>query len=82
MVKNNLKSLIVILGIIGALMIGIIYYHYQYPNTQNRIFGVTYMTMNNPFYEVINNEIEKVVNQSGDHLMTLDPALKLSTMSY
>ena len=49
MVKNNLKSLIVILGIIGALMIGIIYYHYQYPNTQNRIFGVTYMTMNNPF---------------------------------
>ena len=30
MVKNNLKSLIVILGIIGALMIGIIYYHYQY----------------------------------------------------
>ena len=75
MVKNNLKSLIVILGIIGALMIGIIYYHYQYPNTQNRIFGVTYMTMNNPFYEVINNELLKAIEDNGDQLLVRDPAL-------
>ena len=31
------------------------------------------MTMNNPFFEVINNEIKKRLN--GDVLITLDPIL-------
>ena len=38
-------------------------------------FGATYMTMNNPFFEVINNEIKKAVEANGDVLITLDPIL-------
>ena len=33
------------------------------------------MTMNNPFFEVINNEIKKAVEANGDVLITLDPIL-------
>lgn len=38
-------------------------------------FGATYMTMNNQFYDVLNTEIRYVVEDRGDHLITLDPAL-------
>ena len=37
--------------------------------------GVTYMTMNNTFYQVITNEIEKAVNEKNDILYVRDPAL-------
>ena len=33
------------------------------------------MTMNNPFYKIINNEILKVVEKNNDTLITLDPEL-------
>ncbi|WRK52875.1 hypothetical protein SD457_22065 [Coprobacillaceae bacterium CR2/5/TPMF4] len=52
-----------------------IYKEYQSPSTQNRVFGVTYMTMNNPFYEVINNELIKVIEQHEDQLLVRNPAL-------
>lgn len=35
------------------------------------------MTMNNPFYKVINNEILKSVENNGDELICLDPALDI-----
>lgn len=41
----------------------------------NRIFGVSYMTMNNPFYTVIQNELVKVVESRGDRLVLRDPML-------
>lgn len=56
-------------------MIGFVYREYKKPTTRNLVFGVSYMTMNNPFYEVINNEMRKVIEQNGDVLITLDPAL-------
>ncbi|HEM6116467.1 TPA: substrate-binding domain-containing protein [Streptococcus suis] len=37
--------------------------------------GTTYMTMNNPFYEVINAEIEKEITEQGGTVFTRDPAL-------
>ncbi|MGN1182370.1 MAG: substrate-binding domain-containing protein, partial [Faecalibacillus sp.] len=37
--------------------------------------GVTYMTMNNTFYQAITNEIQKVVNEKNDILYLRDPAL-------
>ncbi len=42
---------------------------------QSRKFGATYMTMNNPFYEIIDNEIRSEVEAEGDTLVTRDPAL-------
>ncbi|WP_231016479.1 sugar ABC transporter substrate-binding protein [Clostridium guangxiense] len=38
-------------------------------------FGATYMTTNNRFYEIINDEIRSVVESNGDILVTRDAAL-------
>lgn len=38
-------------------------------------FGATYMTMNNPFYEIMDDEIRSVLEARGDVLITRDPAL-------
>ena len=40
-----------------------------------RCFGATYMTMNNPFYEIIDDEIRSALEARGDVLITRDPAL-------
>lgn len=38
-----------------------------------RLFGATYMTRNNPFFDVLNEGIEEVVEANGDILITRDP---------
>lgn len=38
-------------------------------------FGATYMTLNNPFFVLVNNGIKDVVEANGDILIALDPAL-------
>ncbi|RDU22300.1 sugar ABC transporter substrate-binding protein [Anaerosacchariphilus polymeriproducens] len=40
-----------------------------------KVFGATYMTMNNPFFVALNDGIKSVVEENGDKLITLDPAL-------
>lgn len=64
--------LLMLMVIFGIYSIG-----YKNPSRQNRVFGVSFMTMNNPFYEVINNELWKVIENNGDALITLDPALDI-----
>ncbi len=39
-----------------------------------RIFGATYMTMNNPYFSVLNESIREVIEANGDILLTRDPA--------
>ena len=75
MKKINRKSVYIVIILIVALITTLIYKEYQSPSTQNRVFGVTYMTMNNPFYEVINNELIKVIEQHEDQLLVRNPAL-------
>ena len=43
-------------------------------NARLRI-GATYMTMNNPFYSVIDEELRLMIESRGDILLTRDPAL-------
>ena len=45
-------------------------------NTEHtpRKFGATYMTMNNPYFEALDDSIEEVVVANGDVLITRDPA--------
>lgn len=50
------------------------YYQDKYEKKQ-KTFGATYMTMNNQFYKVINNQIQIHVEKNGDYLIALDPAL-------
>ncbi len=40
-------------------------------------FGATYMTLNNPFFEVIDNEMRNLIEANGDILLTMDPQLSL-----
>lgn len=44
---------------------------------EGRIFGAVYMTMNNPFYEIVDDEIRGVLESRGDMLLTRDPALSV-----
>lgn len=38
-------------------------------------FGATYMTLNNPFFVLVNSGIQDIVEANGDLLIALDPAL-------
>ena len=75
--KNQKKILSIIFFLVIVMFVGSVYVKYEIPNISHKVFGVTYMTMNNPFYEVINNELLKVVESYGDDLLTLDPALDI-----
>ena len=46
-------------------------------NEQRRKLGAVYMTLNNPFYEVVDEEIRTVVENHGDILISRDPALSV-----
>lgn len=55
---------------------------YQNPRNQlHRVFGVSCMTLNNPFYEVINEGLRKAVESQGDSLLILDPMLDAAKQS-
>lgn len=68
---------------IGLLFISVIFSHFwktDYSLRQNehrRKLGAVYMTLNNPFYEVIDEEIRTVVENHGDVLISRDPALSV-----
>ena len=68
---------ILVSAIFGFLIVIGSYLNYKiFPSNSSRIkIGATYMTMNNDFYKVLNNEIEKVVKENNDILYTRDPAL-------
>jgi ribose transport system substrate-binding protein len=40
-----------------------------------KVFGATYMTLNNPFFGALNNGIKEVVEANGDEVIALDPSL-------
>ena len=49
--------------------------HSMRGNERRAKFGAVYMTTNNPFYEIIDEEIRTVVENHGDVLISRDPAL-------
>ena len=44
---------------------------------QRHKFGAVYMTLNNPFYEVIDEEIRATIEERGDVLLTRNPPLSV-----
>jgi ribose transport system substrate-binding protein len=40
--------------------------------TEGRLFGVSFQTMNNPFFVDLNDGLREVVEANGDRLVTLD----------
>ena len=63
--------------VIVCTMVFFSFVYFKGQSRSHRVFGVTYMTMNNPFYEVVNNELTKVIEANGDQLIALDPALDI-----
>ncbi len=59
-----------------AAILGVYLCYKLVPFNANQVkIGATYMTMNNDFYKVLNNEVEKIVEENNDVLYTRDPAL-------
>lgn len=74
--KRFYKNITYIIIFFMVLIIFTVTYNiYTAPVAKHKVFGVSYMTMNNPFYKIINNEILKVVEKNNDTLITLDPEL-------
>ena len=74
--KRFYKNMTYIIIFFMVLIIFTVTYNiYTAPIAKHKVFGVSNMTMNNPFYKIINNEILKVVEKNNDTLITLDPEL-------
>lgn len=74
--KRFYKNMTYIIIFFMVLIIFTVTYNiYTAPVAKHKVLGVSYMTMNNPFYKIINNEILKVVEKNNDTLITLDPEL-------
>lgn len=72
--KNFIWKIIIVINI---AIVCFIYMQYILADREHKVFGVTYMTINNPFYKIVNNEILKIVEEHNDVLITLDPALDI-----
>ena len=68
-----LLPLVLIAGLVCALFAKTD--HSARGNEGRAKFGAVYMTTNNPFYEIIDEEIRTVVENHGDVLLSRDPAL-------
>ena len=75
--ERSKKTLYFIMGLITAMLLGTVYGSYLTPPKTHLVFGATYMTMNNPFYEVINNELKKEIEKKGDELIVHNPELDI-----
>lgn len=75
--ERSKRTLKIIIGLVVAVLLGTVYSSYLMPQKTHLVFGATYMTMNNPFYEVINNELKKDIEKEGDELIVRNPELDI-----
>lgn len=75
------KLIMILLAAAAALVIaGCLILHPDYSANQkerSRLIGASYMTMNNEFYEILNEQISHRVEAEGDRLILRDPALSV-----
>ena len=73
--KGLLKKGFLIIGAAGCCLIlsGCISSISEPSGHRPRLFGATYMTRNNPFFDVLNESILEVVEANGDILISRDP---------
>lgn len=78
--KNKLdykRAMSVFFWLVTISIIGVIYVRgISEPAVKNQVkIGVTYMTMNNNFYKILNSEIKESINNHNDILYVRDPEL-------
>lgn len=82
-IKANIQGIILIIFALLFVLAGLLLFvryskqNFIYRNKEPMKIGATYMTLNNPFFSIIDNEIRSVVESKGDVLISLDPALDL-----
>jgi len=69
---------VLLLFLTALVMWQIMQTDYSLRQTEHRHkFGAVYMTLNNPFYEIVDEEIRMEVSRRGDILISRDPALSV-----
>jgi ribose transport system substrate-binding protein len=82
--KYKIRLLLLLLllfvgGVMALLTDSLLAQDYSMRQNEHRLkFGAVYMTLNNPFYEIIDEEIRAAVENHGDILISRDPALSVS----
>ena len=86
--KVRVKKIILYVGyvsvaVVFAISIVLLFYsrNKNESGKAKRTIGASYMTMNNPYFEVINEEIKAVVENKGDVLETRDSAMDAEVQS-
>lgn len=74
-ISLNIVRIIIPIIILASLLLGQKNDNSLAQNEYAHKFGASFMTMNNPFFSVINESIKAIVEANGDILITRDPAL-------
>lgn len=80
MKKRNILTILVSLIFLSFMGVKIFDYGKRNLSGINEnpiLFGATYMTLNNPFFKVIDQEMRNVIEANGDVMITMDPELSL-----
>ncbi|MCS4487889.1 substrate-binding domain-containing protein [Streptococcus sciuri] len=76
--KKTLSFPIIVTGITVLLTLGVYLWGQQRALNPNQIIvGTTYMTMNNDFYQVVNDVIVRQLEKRGNRVYTRDPQLSV-----
>ena len=71
--KNRLRAFFMLLAYVFLLCLFIVLLKLKIKD-KKIIFGSTYMTMNNPYFNILNENIRDTIEANGDILITRDPA--------
>lgn len=77
-IMKKKQYFLLLIGLMAVFVMPFYFYYISPHPREIKRFGVTYMTMNNPFYEVINNELLKEIESRGDQLIVRDPLLNFT----
>ncbi len=76
---NLIEIFLIIGGIATLILLFIIKPDFsESQKEKSKLIGVTYMTMNNDFYEIVNEQISHRIEAQGDRVVLRDPAMDAS----
>ncbi len=82
--KNFSRRTVLSIGIVSAVipLLAALYILFVWPgdvssakSEDRQVFGATYMTMNNPYYQVLDSQLRTIIEANGDILLTRDAAM-------
>ena len=71
--KNRLRAFYMLLAYVFLLCLSVVLLKLKTAD-KKIVFGSTFMTMNNPYFNVLNENIRDTIEANGDILITRDPA--------